>query len=106
MIQPGFINGLNHRDYWEQVLELKRTGQAVQLEQLLLAICRASEGEARYNRTALASAAYKELANLYREKKQDQQELTILQRYVYAAGERVKQELKDRLERVKARLNI
>jgi hypothetical protein len=104
MERPGFLNGYHYSAYWPRVQELKKADQRQELEQLLLALCNATEVESNATRAMVAPAYYLELAILYRKMGVDQQELTILTRYVNHEQQRARRDLVERLEKVRARI--
>jgi len=77
----GLYNGRHYTTYVEEVKALKRAGDYVRAEALLLALVEATENEARVNRWCVAPWYYDQLAIIYRRTKQPEKELQILERY-------------------------
>jgi hypothetical protein len=77
----GFHKGRHYTTYVEDVKALKRAGDYVGAEALLLALVQATENEARVNRWAVAPWYYDQLAIVYRKTKEPEKELRVLERY-------------------------
>ena len=79
--RSGLYKGRHYTTYVEEVKALKRAGDYVGAERLLLALVGAAENEARANRWRVAPGYYNQLAIIYRKTKQPDKELQILERY-------------------------
>lgn len=78
---PGYIDGLHHTAYVHAIRTLKTSGQRADLEQLLLRLVEATEGEAQHTGCAVTSAYYRELARFYKKSGDSGSEHAILARF-------------------------
>ena len=72
--RSGLYKGRHYTTYVEEVKALKRAGDYVGAERLLLALVGAAENEARANRWRVAPGYYNQLAIIYRKTKQPDKE--------------------------------
>lgn len=79
---PGIYKGKHYTAYVEQVKQLKRDGDTVGAERLLLALVDLIEREGRIRQWDVAPWYYEELAKLYRQRKDYAHEVAILERYL------------------------
>ncbi len=103
---PGFVGGRHYTEYVEAVKALRRSGQEIDAEKLLLELIDATEAEARANNWGVAPWYYEQLAISCRKRQDPQGEVDILERYArhtHAPGVRPP-ELLMRLEKAKTRL--
>lgn len=77
----GFYGERHYSTYVDEFKALKRSGDYVRAEALLLNLVKATENEARVNRWCVAPGYYHHLAVIYRKTKQFEKELEILERY-------------------------
>ena len=83
----GDVRGRHYTEWVETVKALKREGRLDEAEALLLECCVATELEATRNRWPTpAPWYYSELAIIYRKRREPENELAILRRYVREAG--------------------
>jgi len=83
----GDVWGRHYTEWVETVKALKRENRLDEAEALLLECCVATEIEAMRNRWPTpAPWYYSELATIYRKRKEPENELAILGRYVREAG--------------------
>lgn len=104
---PGFVRGRHYTEYVEAVKALRRSGQKIDAEKLLLELIDATEAEARANNWGVAPWYYEQLAISCRKRQDPQGEVDVLERYArhtHAPGVRPP-ELLMRLEKAKARLD-
>src|SRR5262249_48671802 len=101
---PGFVSGRHYTAYVDRVKGLRRQGEEVQAEKLLLSLVEATEAEAREEGCGVAPWYYQQLAISYRKRGNIAGEIAILERFAsqqHSPGASTPQLLK-RLE--KARL--
>jgi hypothetical protein len=78
---PGYLNGRRYSSYAAEVTQLRRDGDLVKAEQLLLALIATVETEARIKLSYVAPWYYEELAKLYRHRQDYAAELAVIERY-------------------------
>jgi hypothetical protein len=80
---PGYYGGRHNSTYGDDVTALKRSGDSVTLEQLLLGLVDATEAESRAKGSGwgVTPGWYQELAVLYRGRKDYVAEVAILERF-------------------------
>jgi hypothetical protein len=102
--EAGLLRGRHYTEYVEAVKDLKRGGDDVAAEHLLLELVDATEAEARAQGWGVAPWYYEQLAVLYRKRRESGREIAILERYAQQphAGGVVPPKLAERLD--KARL--
>jgi len=101
--QPGYYNGRHFTTYVRDFETLKKNGNFLELESLLIELVKATEAESVVNEMGVAPAYYSELAILYRKRKEYAKEISILERFAkqkHARGVKPKK-LLDRLDKVK-----
>ncbi len=79
--KSGFYQGKHYTEYVETIKGMKKNGQLIELETLLLALLDAVETEARANDLGVAPWCYEQLAITYRKKKDIGAEIAILERF-------------------------
>jgi hypothetical protein len=100
---PGFVSGRHYTAYVDHVKELRRQGDEVPAEKLLLRLVEATEAEAREEGWGVAPWYYEQLAISYRKRGNIACEIAILERFVrqqHASGVLPPQLLK-RLEKAR-----
>jgi hypothetical protein len=106
MSDSGFHEGRHYTEYVEVVEDLKRQNELEEAEKLLLSLVAATEAESRANDWGVAPWYYEQLAIIYRQKQEQEDELSILERFSkqqHAPGTKPAK-LLDRLNKVRAEL--
>jgi hypothetical protein len=78
---PGYVQDKHYTEYVDSVKALKRDGNLVDAEILLLKLVDATEAEARAMGGGVAPWYYEQLAIIYRKQKRHADEVSILERY-------------------------
>jgi hypothetical protein len=81
IVGPGYYNGRHYTTYVRDYESLKKNGNFIELEKLLLELVKATEEESITNGFGVAPAYYDELAILYRKQKDLSKEISILERF-------------------------
>lgn len=79
--KPGFYKGKHYTEYVEQVKALKREKKLKEVEHLLLALIDAVEAQQRHDGHIVPPWYYKQLAIIYRSRKDYLAEIKILERH-------------------------
>ena len=106
MTDPGFYEGRHYTKYVEAVEELKRRNESQEAEKLLLSLVAATEAESNVKNWGVAPWYYEQLAIIYRQQQNPQQELKILERFArqqHAPGDKPAK-LLERLGKVRTEL--
>jgi len=101
--RAGYVNGRHFTEYVETVKSLKREGRYDEALELLKSLIAATEAESSRSRMGVAPWYYEEAAKIYRRRKEYEQEVIVLERYmgkVHAPGAS-KPRLIERLEKAK-----
>jgi hypothetical protein len=77
----GYVRGRHFVTYVEDVKDLKRAGNLEDAEALLLALVQATEEESKARGGGVAPGYYEELAKIYRQTKNYEREVWILERF-------------------------
>lgn len=101
--QAGYVDGRHFTEYVETVKSLKREGQYDAALHLLKRLIAATEAESGRSGMGVAPWYYEEAAKIYRRRKEYEQEVSVLERYmgkVHAPGAS-KPRLMERLEKAR-----
>jgi hypothetical protein len=103
IVKPGYYNGRHFTTYISDVKNLKRLGELIAAEKLLLELIAAIEAENAADGGGVAPWYYEELAKIYRKQKDYAKEVAILERYAsqkHAPGSKPP-ELLERLDKAR-----
>ncbi len=102
-MKPGYIKGKHYTEFYNKVLDLKKTGKFDDAIKLLLQLVDATEAESKADDTGVAPWYYEQLAIIYRKLNDYENEVSILERFSkqsHAPG-LAPQKLLDRLNKVR-----
>jgi len=89
IFKPGYYDGRHFTTYVRDFENLKKSGEFIELEMLLIELVKATEAESAVDGLGVAPAYYSELAILYRKQKEYSKEVSILERFakqIHAPG--------------------
>jgi len=80
-MKPGYVKGKHYTEYYNEVLDLKKTGKHYMAILLLLQLVDATEAESRADNIGVAPWYYEQLAIVYRKLNDYENEVHILERF-------------------------
>ena len=103
IVKPGNYDGRHFTTYVRDFETLKKNGNFLELENLLIELVKATEAESTVDGMGVAPAYYSELAILYRKQKEYAKEISILERFEKQKHARgvMPAKLLERLDKVK-----